>query len=131
MKKGLWQNDYIFRHSSFFISYGFLNMKRYSCAIRKKLYLMLFVFQYPVALQLCCSLIIISFVLNPLASNIFMASKLIGMICPFFLVSPIKTAQNFPFFSTLKHSLATFFISSRKLVTSKFDKSSPISCPSL
>ena len=61
----------------------FLNTNKYSCAISKKLYLILFVFQYPVALQLCCSFIISSFNLKPEFSNIRITSNDIGIIQPF------------------------------------------------
>ena len=44
---------------------GIKKMNKYSCAISRKLYFTLFVFQYPVALQLCCSLMISSFRVKP------------------------------------------------------------------
>ena len=56
----------------------FLKTNKYSCAKSKKLCFMLFVFQKPVALQLCCSLMIISFVLKPANSKRRIVSKLNG-----------------------------------------------------
>jgi len=70
-------------HANPFSLYYFLNTNKYSCAINKKLYFTLFVFQYPVALQLCCSLIINSFNLNPAFSKIRITSNDMGIICPF------------------------------------------------
>ena len=88
---------------------------------------MLFVFQYPVALQLCCSLIISSFSVNPAFWKIFITSKDIGIMQPFCLVSPIRTAQNLSFFKTRQLSAATFSISSRKSFILRCDRSSLIS----
>ena len=89
----------------------FLKINKYSWAINKKLYFTLFVFQYPVALQLCCCFIISSFNVEPTCWKILITSKDRGTIQPFFLVSPIRMAQNLSFFSTRKHSSATLFIS--------------------
>ena len=78
----------------------FLNTNKYSWAININLYFTLFFFKYTVASQLCCSLIISSFNLNPAFSKIRITSNDIGIICPFSLVSPIKIAQNLSFLST-------------------------------
>ena len=77
-----------------------LKTNKYSCARSRKLYLRLFVFQYPVALQLCCSLIIISFSLNPAFWKTFITLKPKGITCPFCLVSPIRIAQYLSFRKT-------------------------------
>lgn len=82
------------------LSLYFLNTNKYSCAIRKKLYFKLLVFQYPVARQLCCSLMIISFSVNPASWNTCITEKPKGSIQPFCRVSPIRIAQNLPFFKT-------------------------------
>ncbi len=56
-------------------SFYFLKTNRYSCAKSRKLYLILFVFQYPVALQLCCSFSMISFKTKPASRKTCIVSK--------------------------------------------------------
>lgn len=77
---------------------------------QKKLYFSLFSFQEGVDLQLCCSLMIISFSENPASTNTCITLNPNGTTCPCFLISPIRIAQYFFFFNTLKLSFATSFI---------------------
>ena len=79
------------------ISY-FLKTKRCSCAMRRKLYFTLFVFQNPVARQLCWVFTMSSFSVKPAARKRSMTWKLRGIIQPFCLISPMRTAQNLSFF---------------------------------
>lgn len=60
--------------------YYFLNINKYSCAISKKLYFILWFLQYPVELQLCCSFITISFNLKPVRKNVSITLKPIGIM---------------------------------------------------
>ena len=53
----------------------FRKTKTYSCANNKKLYFSLLVFQKPVALQLCCSFMIISLILKPAFINLCITSN--------------------------------------------------------
>ena len=106
-----------------YVFQGFLKTNKYSCASRRKLYFTLLVFQKPVALQLCCSFMIISFVLKPDCSKTRIVSNARGCTMPFFRISPIKIAQNFPFLRTLYASSDTFFISTRNSFFLQWDKS--------
>lgn len=54
--------------------------------------LMVFVCPYKPLFFLC--------ILNPISSNVFITSKLIGIMCPFLRVSPIRMAQNLSLFNT-------------------------------
>ena len=58
--------------------YGFLKINKCSCIIRRKLYFCELVFQYPVALQLCCTFTISSLRAKPTLRNRSITLNAIG-----------------------------------------------------